>query len=236
MAEATLTGLLNTLSGELGNFVFRTTKNGIVVSNKPQRSSAPPTQEQQRATSLLSTIAPQWATITDTQRSAWDNYAAQVFPTDKDGNGSGPSGQAVFFKINWYRTVQGLPILANIPTQPAPSPVTLIKQEVSPDAETLDFSLEHGNSVSGQVVMVEATRPLLTAARKPQPGDYRMVRGLTTDSFSAMQATGAANTYSFTPVRFPVNDQERYGLQVTILNSEGVPSQPFRQILTKSIV
>ena len=40
-----------------------------------------------------------WATLTDAQREAWEEYAAIYFPQDRDGRGAGPTGQAVFAKL-----------------------------------------------------------------------------------------------------------------------------------------
>ncbi|CAN5394063.1 hypothetical protein BH09SUM1_BH09SUM1_33710 [soil metagenome] len=46
MAEARLSPILTSLSGILGNFVFRTTKNGAVVANPRSTPVGPPTDQQ----------------------------------------------------------------------------------------------------------------------------------------------------------------------------------------------
>ncbi len=236
MAETELSGILNSISGSLGNFVFRKTKNGIVLANKASRTNSLPSVEQRRVQGVFSATTAAWSTLTDSQRDGWNAYAASVFPIDKDGRGAGPSGQAVFNKINWYRLAQGLALLASSPVQPLPQPVLSIALGDSGADNELVFSVVHGGTAGAGKLMVEATRPLLSAARKPQPGDYRLVRGLEAASFVTLLASGPAFEYTIPAVRFPVAVGLRFGLRVTVISAEGVPSASREGVFEKIVL
>lgn len=233
MAETELSGILNSISGSLGNFVFRKTKNGIVLANKPSRAGGVPSAEQEKARGFFAAVSTGWRTLSDTQRESWNTYAGKVFPLDVDGRGSGPSGQAIFNKINWYRLVQGLALLPSAPVLAVPLPVTTITPSDASDETQLVFSLVHRGVAGAGRVMVETTPALLSPAVNPSPGDYRLVRGLDAASFLPVQASGVAK-YTVNNVRFPVGGGFRFGLRVTMISNEGVPSDSREGVFEKT--
>lgn len=233
MAEAQLTGLLRSLSGTLGNFVFRVTKNGIVVADRPTTTAAV-TAEQEIARSIFTTTTKAWKTITNAQRNAWNNYANTYYPTDKDGIGAGPSGQAVFNKANWYRLASGQALVSAAPTTAPPASATALTNSIAADETTIVISVTHPiTPVTNYKLFVEITPPLASPARNPIPGDYRAARGLVAASFPALAASAA--NYTLSPVRYILNEGDRFGCQVTIVDPSGIPSQPFASTLIQSV-
>jgi hypothetical protein len=68
MAQAKLSGILRSISGTVGNFNFRTTKNGIIIADRPGPRTTPPTDEQILVQAFFSSASKQWKALTDAQR------------------------------------------------------------------------------------------------------------------------------------------------------------------------
>jgi len=236
MAEAQLSPILKSLSGELGNFIFRQTKNGPVVCNPGPARTGLPTQQQQLVQAILSTVTKAWKTASDAQRAAWEEYARTYFPHDKDGVGAGPSGQAVFTKANFYLQAAGQAVQLGAPTTPPPSPVSSMAIGAAADDELqLRLTVAHGISpVTNYRLLVEVTPPLVSAARKVDVGALRAVLGIAAGSYPALQASG--QQYTFSPLRVALPDGIRFGVRGTIISPSGIPSTPVTVTLMQALV
>lgn len=230
MAEAELTPLLKSVSGELGNFVFRRTKNGVVLSARPVRTATAATAQQAIVRGIFSVVSKAWQTASEAQRAAWEAYARAFFAQDRDGSGAGPSGQAVFVKANSYRQAAGLAVQLAAPTVPPPAAPTAVTVDGAGSEAELVITVEHGlaGAPAGYRLFVEATAPLRSPARRPQPGDFRAAAGFGVDSLKPLLATGQA--YTITPLRSPLNDGARFGLRVSIISPDGIPSAPLAAV------
>ncbi|MDX2176622.1 MAG: hypothetical protein SF028_09125 [Candidatus Sumerlaeia bacterium] len=234
MATGQLSGILRSISGTIGNFNFRTTKNGIVIADRPAKRTSPPTAEQLFAQSYFSTASKQWKALSKTQREAWDKYANDFFPFDEDGDGAGPSGQVVYLKAAFYQQAAGLPLPANAPTAAPPGAPTALTIQTAPDDTTVIVRASHAVApVTGHRLLVEITPPILSAARQAQPSDFRAVKGLNAASLPALAAS--ATNYTFADIRFQIPDTTRFGCRATIINPQGIPGRAFQATLVQAV-
>ncbi|MDX1971333.1 MAG: hypothetical protein SFY68_02255 [Candidatus Sumerlaeia bacterium] len=233
MAEVVLSEFLKSMSGSLGAVTFRNTKNGIVLSSRPDRRRGEGTLEQQRARQLFTLVATSWPSLTDAQREQWEAYAVASFPEDKDGRGAGPNGQAVFNKLNWYRLVLGQTILTSVPGSSRPSPLVSLSLTESGAEDELNFTVQHQARVGVDRLLVEATSALRPGALRVQEGEYKLVRGLNGGSFALVAAPGSE--YRFSGIRFPVPAGRRFALRVSVVSPEGLVSSAVGGVYTKVI-
>ncbi len=232
MASAELTGILRAISGTLGNFTFRSTRDGVIISERPVARQTPPTAEQIRVRGLFSTASKQWQTLTDTQREGWETYAATYFQNDSTGRAL--KGQSVYIKAAWYAQALDAPLPASPPTAaPPPSPTAILGLGV-PNEATLSFRVTHPlSTLTGYRLLVEITPPLTSPARHPQPSDFRAVRGV--GSGSMLSLLPASNPYSITGARFSIPNGSRYGCRATIVNPQSIPGESFDMVITQSV-
>ncbi len=234
MATAQLSGILGAISGDLGNFNFRNTKNGTVIADRREKKNAPSTTEQLLARAFFSTASKQWKTLTDAQRQAWDFYASAYFKTNRNNKGNGPNGQAVYLKAAWYLQAAGAPLPTSAPMESPPAAPTGLTVLPSSNDTTLSIRATHTlATVAGHRLYVEMTPALPSPARKPQPYEYRAAKGLNSGSFPDLAPV--ANPTSFSDIRFPQPNGARFGCRVTIISGEGIPSAPFAAVLTQRV-
>ena len=234
MAEAQLAGILRSVSGTIGNFNFRTTKNGAIIADLPTKRTTAPSTEQFLVQAFFSTASKQWKNLTDAQRTSWSIYAGTYFPNDKDGNGAGPTGQAVFLKAAWYQQASGLALPTDAPIEAPPAAPTGLTPLSNDDPLGISFQMTHSVTPTARHrVFVEITPALASAARHPQPQDYRSARGINVGSFPDLAASGS--NYTVTGIRYPFAEGVRFGLRVTIISPDGIPSAAFSETVVKTI-
>lgn len=236
MAYANLTPVLTRLTGKLGGFVFRHTKNGTVVANPPEVSTAPATIEQTLTRTYFSVATKQWKELTDGQRVDWQGYASAYFPKVKKGKkGPGPSGQAVYNKASWYRLAAGLSLPAAAPTEPRPVPASDAAVVAVSAQEEVSITVDHAiTDVTGYRLFVEITPQMISPARQPQPAEFRSVNGIGAASLPVLQASGL--TYNFTAIRYALPDGARFGVRLTVINPSGIPSLQFVKVVNQDIL
>ncbi|CAN5466602.1 hypothetical protein BH09SUM1_BH09SUM1_21280 [soil metagenome] len=222
MAEASLSPILSGLSGALGGFVFRRTRDGLVVSGAPGHRAAGSSPQQVIAERILAAVSRAWGAAGMIQRAAWVAYAEEFFPAAPDGRRAALTGQAVFTKVNFYRMAVGMdiePAAPSAPPAPAPDSVTSLP---TGDDSTLKIAVAHSlATVAGYRLFVEVTPSILSPSQPPRWKALHAAAGLNPASFPPLQPTGAI--YTIAPLRTPLTATLRFGLRATILTPECVP-------------
>jgi hypothetical protein len=131
-----------------------------------------------------------------------------------------------YVRANVLRQTLGLAMISDAPTLAPPVPPTEIQQLAAQNPDSLGFELFHGHvAVAGLQVLVRATPAMPTVAHCPRLSDYRYVCGVAAASFQALAATGGQ--YTFSPTRFIVDADLRYGVEVRIIRTaDGMASEP----------
>jgi hypothetical protein len=235
MAEAKLTGLLSALSGRLGNFVFRDTKNGTVVADRPRRSEVVASAAQILVKVFLTNSSKEWGDLSDAQREAWGAYARAYFPRDKDGTGAGPSGFAVFTKAAFYQQAAGLALPSAAPTVAPPAGASSLTLVPVDDEQVVTLRVAHPIvAVAGHRLFVELTAPITSPARRVQESDFRAAAGLNAASLPPLQASNA--DYVLGGLRFVYPEGSRFGARVRVISPLGVPGPVLSQTLVQVFV
>lgn len=108
--------LLSTMSGSLGGMTAARAKGGAYLRNRSIPVD-PSTARQNEVRMALSSLSQAWSnTLTDTQREAWDLYAAETELTNRIGEGINISGQAMYVRCNTPRVQAGLAVVNDGPT------------------------------------------------------------------------------------------------------------------------
>jgi hypothetical protein len=194
----------------------------------------PATTEQALVHQFLAAATACWDELSQAQRDAWERYATLHFARRKRGVKVVPSGIATYVRANHSRQLLGLPLLENAPLGVPPTEVRQLTQVGGTPDNTMSIVLQHFlPDPAGHLVLVRATPPMPTRARRPQKGMLRYVRSFGPDSSAPLPASGGAVTFS--PVRHEVQAGQRYGVEVRIVRIEdGLMSMPVYGDFVKS--
>lgn len=103
-------------SGAIAGLVYSRNRYGMYTRARAVPVN-PNTIRQQDVRSALASMVVYWsATLTGTQRAAWEDYASNTPVTDALGQSQILSGQSMFLRTNSLRTYLGLAVLATAPT------------------------------------------------------------------------------------------------------------------------
>jgi hypothetical protein len=186
----------------------------------------PRSSDQLKVRSYLTLAMRNWDTLTAAQRSAWQVYAERyIIPGNPDAQLKG-IGLNTYARANAIRQALGLAMISDAPLDGPPVYPTGIRQLAAQNPDSLGFELDHGiTSVAGYQVLVRATPAMPTVARVPRANEYRYVCGMGPASFHALAASSGA--YTFSPTRFIVDPDLRYGVEVRIIRTaDGMASTP----------
>jgi hypothetical protein len=185
----------------------------------------PRSSDQLKVRSYLTLAMRNWDTLTAQQRSAWQSYAERyILPGNRDAQLKG-IGLNTYARANAIRQALGLAMISDAPLEGLPVGPTGIRQLAAQNPDSLGFELDHAVPLTGHQVVVRATPAMPTVARAPVPSDYRYVRGMGPDSFQPLVASGGQ--YTFSPTRFIVDPDLRYGVEVRIVRTaDGMASPP----------
>ncbi|HRF58866.1 MAG TPA: hypothetical protein PLH94_03000 [Fimbriimonadaceae bacterium] len=120
MAVLKLSGFLKGVSGKTGNAVYRYTRNGTELSDRPFVNN-PQTASQQSVRAAFSKATKGWRTLTTAQAAAWNAFASTILENDDiSGNKTKRSG------FNWYVALSSRFYLVNgiAGTAPTTPPTT----------------------------------------------------------------------------------------------------------------
>jgi hypothetical protein len=202
------------------------------VARAKVRPANPRSVDQTKVRGYVSLATKAWDDLTQAQRDAWLKYAKVYFSVSDDGTRVRPSGLTTFTRANVIRQILGLSLISDAPLEAPPARPTGLRQSGSPNPDSLGFELDHGiTTVAGYRVLVRATPAMVTLGRTPRPADCAYVCGLSPASAAALPASGG--TVTFSPTKYIVDPDQRYGLEVRIVRiADGMVSGPvFRDFI-----
>lgn len=174
VATLKLSGFLKGVSGRAGNAVYRLTKNGTELSDRPIVNN-PQTKAQSDVRAAFSKATKAWKNLTTAQADAWNAYALTISESDAvSGAVTHRSG------FNWYVALSSRYYLINGLSGTAPStpPATAFT------GDGLTFTLAPAESGSGIQITASGAnstgvetalmiQKLSSANGKPQKNGYR---------------------------------------------------------------
>lgn len=154
--------LITQASGSVGGVTFTRTRSGMTLRARSMPVN-PATQYQQVVRNAQSIVSQAWQTnLTDLQREAWTNYAAEISRTNKLGDSIRLTGQQMFVRCNAPRVQAELAIIADGPTDfTLGDPVTVtgfVTSAGTPNTMTLIWSA--GGFEEEDILLVYVSRPM----------------------------------------------------------------------------
>jgi hypothetical protein len=197
MAILKLSGFLKGVSGKAGNAVYRFTKNGTELADRPFVNN-PQTAYQQAVRAAFSKSTKAWKNLTIAQAAAWNSFAASIVETEEiSGAKTKRSG------FNWYVALSSRWYLVNGMggTAPANPPTAAF----TGDSLTFTTSADSGGiKITASAANTSGTttallfQKLSSANGKPQKNGYR------TKAHYAFVAGGLTTTVALTPGTYAV--------------------------------
>lgn len=128
-------------SGKLGPAVASRNKGGQYLRSRVVPSGGTPTPPQEVIRNAVRSIVPQWSTLTEGQRTAWNTYGVNVPTVDVLGDSIQLSGQNWFVGSNVLATQTGLDIVKDGPTTFDRGGIDLADAEFTAGASTGTLAL-----------------------------------------------------------------------------------------------
>lgn len=229
MAKVQFSGEIKRISGRIGDRnTVNTWNGGAAIIREFTQPTNPNSAEQVKARSIFSSLTKNWKSLDEATRQGWEDWATANPVKDRLGNVVKRSGLSAYLQLGslfYIRTgTIGPP---TYPTMSRPAPVNGVGGFGGTQG-AFSFQIEcgHGNSsITNLYLYAKVTDPLQSPAYTPRPQDYRLIGGVDTDSVLALQATGA--TYTFNNTRQFYQEDNRYSLELYVVNSQGWASEPF---------
>ena len=176
--------------GKIGGHVASKNRAGAYLRTKVTPSN-PNTVAQVQARSILASLSQMWQTLTDGQRSGWNEAVKEWGTTDIFGDIKNPSGINLFVKLNANLISGGYPQLLDVPAKMEVPSVTITSAILSIATGAITF-LFSDNSANGVRALVRAT-PKLSAGVSFVKSQFRVigVEVVLGDSFDLVGAYGA---------------------------------------------
>jgi len=132
MARIIYSGLIDNIRGSIAGTTFQNNKYGYTVKTKPNMTK-PGTSYQSRSKAILSYVTRSWRELSQSQRDAYDTFAATYPQYAKHNPSAELSGYAIFIKYNVLRLLRNTTILSSITgTPPTPDTLTYIVDLLDP--------------------------------------------------------------------------------------------------------
>ena len=158
--------------GKIGGHVASKNRAGAYLRTKVTPSN-PNTVAQVQARSVLSSISQMWQTLTESQRSGWNDAVKEWGTTDIFGDIKNPSGINLFVKLNANLMSVGYPTLLDVPAKKEVPLTILIDGALSLATGTLKI---YFNNIlaDGYMSLVRAT-PSLSAGVSFVKSQFRVI-------------------------------------------------------------
>lgn len=160
MAKIKFGMMMTDARGKLGGQVFSKNRSGAYVRTKVTPVN-PQTVSQQANRSLLGSLSANWSSLSDTERSAWNNAVEQWQKTNVFGDLMKPTGKNLFTSLNKVmlanfaeREVMALP-----PSKVEFFATSIVSAVFNTGTNLLTITLS-GEGVFGSTVQVRATPPV----------------------------------------------------------------------------
>lgn len=177
-----------TLSGKYSGAVFN--KNNTVRVKRTPRNPQTSGQIEQRAS--LTTFAQAWASLTASQRTAWETAAksGDWKGTDRLGDSFNPSGSGLFSRLNLNLNTIGVSQISDVPVKVS-APALTLGAVTCTDAPA--FTLAYtGTLGSGHKLVISATGQQSAGRMQSPKSGFRIV--LTSTSTSPVNIASAYTT------------------------------------------
>lgn len=167
-----LSGFLKGVSGKTGNAVYRYTRNGTALSDRPFVNN-PSTAAQQLVRAAFTKATKAWKNLTPAQAAAWNAYALNFSETnDVSGVASKRSG------FNWYvalssRFYQVNGLSATAPATPPTAAFTGDSLSFTATAQAGGIKITASAANSAGTTTALLVQKLSSANGKPQKNGYR---------------------------------------------------------------
>jgi len=142
-------------SGKLGGHVYAKNRGGHYVRTLA-RASNPQTSAQQKTRSQFTVLSQGWGSLTENQRSSWNDATNQFTRTDQFGDIRQLSGKNLYLSLNKERAIIGLgPLLV----APEPAPISIcVVENVLFDISQADINIQGSFIESAKYVVVATER------------------------------------------------------------------------------
>ncbi len=158
--------------GKIGGHVASKNRSGAYLRTKVTPSN-PNTVAQVQARSILASLSQMWQTLTESQRSGWNNAVKEWGTTDIFGDIKNPSGINLFVKLNANLISVGYPTLLDVPAKSEIPAVVAIEGVYKISTDTL--SVYFNNVLAdGYKALVRAT-PRLSAGVSFVKSQFRVI-------------------------------------------------------------
>ncbi len=176
--------------GKIGGHVASKNRAGAYLRTKVTPSN-PQSVAQVQARSVLASLSQTWQTLTDSQRSGWNEAVKDWGTTDIFGDIKKPSGINLFVKLNANLISGGYPQLLDVPGK-MEVPNVVITSAMFSIANGIMSCYFSSNDANGVRALVRAT-PTLSAGVSFVKSEFRVVgvEVVLGDSFDLVGAYGA---------------------------------------------
>lgn len=144
--------------GKIGGHVASKNRAGAYLRTKVTPSN-PNTVAQAQARSILATLSQTWQTLTESQRSGWNDAVKEWGTTDIFGDIKNPSGINLFVKLNANLIGVGYPLLSDVPKKMEVPSVIITSAFFIIADDDVHFNLDSTNA-DGIRALVRATPTL----------------------------------------------------------------------------
>lgn len=212
------------VSGSIGTMTFASNRFGQYMRNRTKPIN-PNTSYQQAIRSIMSMLVQYWnETLTSTQRSQWDTYAAAIPMQNRLGQTIYLTGFNHFIRSNVARQQAGLAIVADGPATlslpPADETLAIAISEATQNITvTFNDALDWCDEDGGALILLCGSPQLHT--RTFFKGPWRFADSIDGDAVTP-PTTGATVAASFA-----IQEGQRMWVQGRIARADGRLSNPF---------
>ena len=158
--------------GKIGGHVASKNRAGAYLRTKVTPSN-PNTVAQMQARSILASLSQMWQTLTDSQRSGWNEAVKEWGTTDIFGDIKKPSGINLFVKLNSNLLNVGIPILSDVPAKSEVPAVIVLDATYTISTDNISIIFNNGLA-NGYIGLVRAT-PKLSAGVSFVKSEFRVI-------------------------------------------------------------
>ena len=173
--------------GKIGGHVASKNRAGAYLRTKVTPSN-PNTVAQMQARSILASLSQRWQTLTESQRSGWNDAVKEWGTTDIFGDIKNPSGINLFVKLNANLLSISYPQLSDVPAKSEIPAVVVVGAVYRITTDTIEITFD-SFLADGYVALVRAT-PKLSAGVSFVKSQFRVI-GYGNVSLGALSLAGA---------------------------------------------
>jgi hypothetical protein len=220
--KATLSSMYNELSGKFGgsngvvNFNWRNIQvlRQMVIPRNPRSSN------QILIRAIMTQCAQGFQDISTANKAAWAAYCASN-PVTIMGKSVQLPEIAMFVRINSWALIDGGSISDTPPATLSDFAASAIgTRAFVSSTHTLSFIVTHNSgAAAGELWLIRVTGKLPSAVKKPQAGDYRLIKGVNANSIISVSASPQTVSIA-TPTFENYVNGESMGIQLLPLSSD----------------